>query len=66
MRREPPTGDPVTAIEAWLDGGRAEITDQVLTPLPETRVGVIRLKLPRRDATVSVRATSKNGSSEPA
>ena len=59
-------GDPVTAVEVWVNGGKVNAEDQVLSAPDDGRVGVIRVKLPPQDATVSLKAYNNNGASEPA
>jgi hypothetical protein len=58
--------DPVTGIEVWVNGGKVNAQDQVLSTTDEGRVGVVRLKLPSKDAIILLKAYSKNGASEPA
>ena len=38
----------------------------MLSTSDEGRVGVVRLKLPSKDATISLKANNRNGASEPA
>jgi len=58
--------DPVTAVEVWVNGGKADAEDQVLSTTDEGRVGVVKVKLPPQSTTVSLKAYNKNGASEPA
>ena len=58
--------DPVTGIEVWVNGGKVNAQDQMLSTSDEGRVGVVRLKLPSKDATISLKANNRNGASEPA
>jgi WD40 repeat protein len=58
--------DPTTRVEAQIDGRNTEAKDQViLADTGDTRVGILTIDLPRRDATVSVIAYNKHGASEP-
>ena len=59
-------GDPVTGVEVWVNGGKVNTEDQILSTTDEGRVGVMRVKLPPQDATVSLKAYNSNGASEPA
>jgi len=61
-----PSGDPVTRVEARIDGRKTESTESVIPDTGNTQVAVITVNLPRRDAVVSVIAYNKNGASEPA
>ena len=56
----------MTAVEVWVNGGKVNAEDQVLSAPDDGRVGVLRLKLPPQDATVSLKAYNNNGASEPA
>ena len=49
-----------------MNGGKVKAEDQVLSAPDDGRVGVIKVKLPPKDATVSLKAYNNNGSSEPA
>jgi hypothetical protein len=61
-----PTEDPVTRVEVQIDGRKTERNEQVIPGTGDTRVGIIGIELPRRDAIVSVIAYNKHGASEPA
>jgi Caspase domain len=61
-----PSGDPVTLVEACLDGRNTEGPETVLSANNDARVGIITIKLPRRDAIVSIVAHNKHGPSDPA
>jgi hypothetical protein len=58
--------NPVTRVEAQIDGRKANGADRVLSAVGDFRVGIITVELPRRDATVSLIAYNRNGASEPA
>jgi WD40 repeat protein len=58
--------DPVTRVEAQIDGRIRKAEERVLSAAGDLRVGILTIELPRRDATVSVIAYNKNGASEPA
>jgi WD40 repeat protein len=61
-----PTKDPFLRVEALIDQTKVQATDKELLTEGSTRVGKLELKLPRRDAKVSVIAYNVNGASEPA
>jgi len=61
-----PSGDPVTRVEALIDGQKTHSSERVLTANDDARVGIITIELPRRDAIVSIIACNKHGASEPA
>jgi hypothetical protein len=61
-----PVDDPVARVEAQIDGRKAKGEERVLSTAGDTRIGIIAIELPRRDATVSVIAYNKHGASEPA
>jgi WD40 repeat protein len=58
--------DPVTRVEVWVNGGRVNAEDQVLSTTDEGRVGIVSVKLPPQHATVLLKAYNTNGASEPA
>jgi WD40 repeat protein len=58
--------DPITRVEARIDGRRTDARERVLTVTGDTRVGILTIDLPRRDATVSVIAFNRHGASEEA
>jgi WD40 repeat protein len=58
--------DPVTRVQAQIDGRKTAGLERVLSAAGDTRIGIITIELPRRDATVSVIAYNKHGASEPA
>ncbi len=60
------TGDPVTRVEAQIDSRKTDASDQVIPGTGDTRVGILSVELPRRDAIVSVIAYNKHGASTPA
>jgi hypothetical protein len=61
-----PTKDPFLRVEALIDGTKVQFTDKELLTEGDTRVGKLELKLPPRDAKISVIAYNVNGASEPA
>jgi hypothetical protein len=58
--------DPVTRVEAQVDGRKRNGEERVLSAVGDTRVGIISVEPPRRDAIVSVVAYNNHGASEPA
>jgi hypothetical protein len=60
-----PADDPVARVEAQIDGRKTKGEERVLAVAGDTRIGIITVELPRRDATVSVIAYNKHGASEP-
>jgi hypothetical protein len=58
--------DPVTRVEAQIDGRKAKGNERVLSAAGDTRVGIVTIAVPRRDATVAVIAYNRHGASEPA
>ena len=58
--------NPITRVEAQIDGRRTDASERVLTATGDTRVGILTIDLPRRDATVSVIAYNRHGASEEA
>ena len=58
--------DPVTKVEVWVNSGKVNAEDQVLSTTDEGRVGVMKVRLPPQNTIVSVRANNNSGSSEPA
>jgi WD40 repeat protein len=60
------TEDPVTRVEVQIDGRKTDGNEQIIPGTGDTRVGIIAIELPRRDAIVSVIAYNKHGASEPA
>jgi WD40 repeat protein len=62
-----PSGDPVTRVEAQVDGRKVGGEDQEMLGTGDMRIGLVTIKqLPRRNATISIIAYNKNGASEPA
>jgi len=61
-----PADDPVTRVEAQIDGRNTKGEERVLSAGGDMRIGIITVELPRRDAIVSVIAYNKHGASEPA
>lgn len=59
-------GDDTFRIEALVDGVKVAAEERRLHDKDETRVGLLRLAIPRRDSTVSVIAYNGNGASVPA
>jgi WD40 repeat protein len=59
-------GDHKFWVEALVDGVKVAAEERRLHDKDETRVGILRLAIPRRDATVSVIAYNGNGASVPA
>ncbi len=60
-----PTKDPFLRVEALVDGTKVQSADKELLTQGDTRVGKLELKLPPRDAKISVIAYNANGASEP-
>jgi hypothetical protein len=61
-----PTPDRIDRLEARVDGAKIEAVDKELQTQGDTRLGILHVKLPRHDTTVSVIAYNANGASEPA
>jgi hypothetical protein len=61
-----PADDPVIRVEVQIDGRKTEGEERVLSATGDGRIGIIKIKLPHRDAAISVIAYNKNGASEPA
>jgi WD40 repeat protein len=59
-------GDDSLRVEALVDGVKVAAEERRLHDKDETRVGILRLAIPRRDSTVSVIAYNDNGASVPA
>jgi uncharacterized caspase-like protein len=58
--------DPITGVEAQIDGRKIAGDERVLIAAGDTRLGIFTIQLPQRDATISVIAYNKSGASEPA
>ena len=62
-----PSGDDTLRMEALVDGVKVEAKEhQSLVAKGETRAGILRLVIPRRNSIVSVIAYNDNGASVPA
>jgi hypothetical protein len=61
-----PADDPVTRVEAQIDGRKRKAEERVLSAAGDTRIGILTVELPRRDAVVSVIAYNNSGASQPA
>jgi hypothetical protein len=59
-------GDDTFRVEALVDGVKVATEERRLHDKDETRVGMLRLAIPRRDSAVSVIAYNGNGASVPA
>jgi hypothetical protein len=59
-------GDDTFRVEVLVDGVKVAAEERRLHDKDETRVGILRLAVPRRDSTVSVIAYNGNGASVPA
>lgn len=57
---------PITRVDAQIDGRKTDGAELEIHATGDTRVGIITIELPRRDATVSVIAYNKHGASAPA
>jgi WD40 repeat protein len=58
--------DPVTRVEAQIDGRKTHGKEQVIHATGDTRIGIIAIELPRRDSAISVIAYNQHGPSVPA
>jgi WD40 repeat protein len=61
-----PSASDSLRVEALIDGAKVTAEDQALVPTGDTRAGVLKFTVPRRDSVVSVVAYNANGASTPA
>jgi WD40 repeat protein len=61
-----PSGDPVKRVEARIDSRKTDIQERVLSANNDSRIGIITIEVPRRNAVVSIIAHNEHGVSEPA
>lgn len=61
-----PSADDTLRLKAQVDGVKVAAEEHRLVNEGKIRAGILRLKIPRRDATVSVIAYNGNGASVPA
>src|SRR5262249_49830546 len=61
-----PSANASLRVEVLIDGARVPAEDQTLVPVGDTRAGILKFTVPRRDSVVSVVAYNANGASAPA
>ena len=61
-----PSAEDSLRVEAQIDGVKVAADDHRLVDAGDTRAGILNIKIPRRDATISVIGYNSNGAGVPA